>query len=536
MGPTSEGVAARAAMTSTGEVMGGGGGKTIESTTAVPATEAAGNAPQDQQVAVWLQMGQEGLDTGVFENAIKSAAEGFKARDAAAAATTASSETSVPGTPASAETFAPGPEAATTTAPVPSAEVPADVAAVQARLRRGEDLSGPENRLLERYNAQQKQAKDLQAARDAFADGKELTSQQQMLLKKDEERRTNERVTNKKAEIDELKAKQKGDGKFDDKADQVKYDAHMAEKARTEKLMERAAAGETLTDAEKDAMEEGKKVFDLGGENEGGADITPEQRAKEMAALRDKAQKGELDDAGKERLLKLEDDEIEAVAAEYDPSNPNSLIETAEKLNDIAESRRGYAENKTMKETMSKVFREWVAERANPEANLSMAEKAALKRVQELVGGMHKDLLTIINANKQIEAVQRSVDRAIKATKQQEDKVSGLTDISRDSVVKQQEALVLQGMYVDLLNKKAQLLGAANAARYANNNFRLKRVQVRRSLGLTGFWGGLIESTAIRARNTVGDGVNSIDTFLNGKPLAERYINKGFRNVGQTQI
>lgn len=256
------------------------------------------------------------------------------------------------------------------------------------------------------------------------------------------------------------------------------------------------------------------------------AEMTPEARAAEMATLRDKAKKGELDDAGKERLLKLEDDEIEAVTAEYDPSDPDSLVATAQKLDAIAESRRGYAENQTMKDTMAKVFKEWVAERANPEANLSTAEKAALKKVQELVGEMHKDLLTIINANRQIERVKRGVDKAIKATEAQEKKLNRLKDISKDDESQQKEALRLQAMYVDLLNKKAQLLGAANAARLANNSFRVKRTQVRRALGLTGFWTGLIEATGTKVRNSVGNGVSNIDTFLSGKPLAERYINE----------
>ena len=134
--------------------------------------------------------------------------------------------------------------------------------------------------------------------------------------------------------------------------------------------------------------------------------------------------------------------------------------------------------------------------------------------------------MTIINANKQIKKVQKDVDVAIKDTKAQEAKVARFSDISGNNEAKQEEALKLEAMYVNLLNKKAQLLGAANAVRFANNDFRVKRAQVRRALGLTGFMSGLIESTTVRARNSIGNGAANIDSFLNGKPLAEKYINK----------
>jgi len=294
-------------------------------------------------------------------------------------------------------------------------------------------------------------------------------------------------------------------------------------------LLRRQEAGTPLTDVEEARLKElngGWGEQDTTSGESKDKSLTAEERASEMKALREKIKSGDFKPEDEAKLASLEDDEIESIAAEYDPSNPDSLVETAQKLQDISESRRGYAENKTMKETMARVFKEWVAERSNPEANLSAAEKAALKKVQELVGEMHKDLLTIINANKQIKKVQKDVDVAIKDTKAQEAKVARFSDISGNNEAKQEEALKLEAMYVNLLNKKAQLLGAANAVRFANNDFRVKRAQVRRALGLTGFMSGLIESTTVRARNSIGNGAANIDSFLNGKPLAEKYINK----------
>lgn len=169
-----------------------------------------------------------------------------------------------------------GPDiAAKTTADAESA----DVAAAKARLLTGESgIGSADAKLVERHNSDLKKGKDLQAAREAHVNGEELSEAQQQLLKEDSEKRGAERVANKKAEIDELKAKQKTDGKFDDEADQVKYDAHMAVKARTEKLMERAAAGDTLTDDEIDAMEEGKKVFDLESDEDEAVSETEEAK------------------------------------------------------------------------------------------------------------------------------------------------------------------------------------------------------------------------------------------------------------------
>ncbi len=293
-------------------------------------------------------------------------------------------------------------------------------------------------------------------------------------------------------------------------------------------LRRRKETGIPLTDAQEARLAELETAYSKKDVDTAQAEkqITPKERAQEIKALREKKKSGELKKEDEAKLAKLEDDEIEAVANEFDPDDPESLITTAEKLQEIAESRRGIEENKQMREIFAKVFKEWVLERSNPNANLSEAERSALKKVQELVGSMHKDLLTIINANRQIAIAEKSAQEALIATKAQEKKVGRYSDISKDSEVQQQEAMKLEGMYLNLLNKRAQLMGAVNAARYANNSFRMKRFQVRRSLGLVGFWGGLIESTTIRARNTGGNALASIDSFLSGKPLAVKYANK----------
>jgi len=487
----SDGVNFRAPIANTGENLGGGGGGSTAEIAAASATEVVGNAPQNEQVAAWLELGQEGLDAGAYEDAIKSAADGFRARDAAIA--TSGLEAAGAATTHDAEATTPvaGPEAA-----VPAAVTTADTEpAIQ---------KSPADEAMDKATAGLDPTQKMEAVAritavkpDSNTELADLQARKDSLSAEDESRRL--RMIEQQQEHKLLLMQEKkGEVPLDN-----------AQAARLKEL--KGAYGDEIAEDDEEAEE---------------AEMTPEARAAEMATLRDKAKKGELDDAGKERLLKLEDDEIEAVTAEYDPSDPDSLVATAQKLDAIAESRRGYAENQTMKDTMAKVFKEWVAERANPEANLSTAEKAALKKVQELVGEMHKDLLTIINANRQIERVKRGVDKAIKATEAQEKKLNRLKDISKDDESQQKEALRLQAMYVDLLNKKAQLLGAANAARLANNSFRVKRTQVRRALGLTGFWTGLIEATGTKVRNSVGNGVSNIDTFLSGKPLAERYINE----------
>jgi hypothetical protein len=557
MDPFGEGnsVAARAPITPTGEVMGGGGAVTKSPDQLVERAAARLDA----------RVGQENSMTGAEASAHLEALASTQGTNAAITEAATSSVLLPPGSVDLRAGVVPGTESAAAATPPPvethSTKRQREVEELQARR---DSLNPDEDGRLKQLVAEQQEQKLLT---EQEASGRPLTEAQKTRLQElnsgvkppveapkaptpaDE---AMERAASRLDPKIEAEAKAKAEAvkpdsktEFDDlqarkdsltPEEKARRDNMIAQQQERTLLLKQQEAGTPLTDIQEARLKELNGAWGEAEEstNEAEKKLTPEQRTAEMTALREKAKGEGLTDEEKGKLQQLENDEIEALTQEYNPEDSESLLSTSQKLEAIAESRRGYAENAEMKAVFAKVFKEWAEKHAKPDANLNEAQKAAVEKVRNLIGEMHKDLLTIINADRLIARAQKEADKAMKETKAQEAKVSKYKDISNKKPEQAEEVQKLETMYVNLLNKKAQLLGAANASRLANNAFRIKRAQVRRSLGVTGFWGSLIESTVVASRNKVGNGVAAIDTFLNGKPLAERYVQNGYKNFPLT--
>lgn len=248
--------------------------------------------------------------------------------------------------------------------------------------------------------------------------------------------------------------------------------------ARKTELTQRLADGQPLTAEE---MSELTKLNET-GQNKAESKLSPEEQANK-----------ELDDMGLEIMRKMAKGEM--------PTKEEAQA-YAEKQAEAYSLKSGFTEAQML---------EAVRAARNPEFRSRVEKKLAIeKEVQELVIELAKLEMTIMGLPKQVAELKKAHSTAKKSIKQLPP-----PSLNESAQMKKDRADNRQKM-MTTANLRSQIIIARNTESIVSADYGLVQAELRRKLGITGFWGGLIESTGAQVNALTSNLRVDIDSYLAG--------------------
>ncbi len=250
-------------------------------------------------------------------------------------------------------------------------------------------------------------------------------------------------------------------------------------------------------------------------------DLEAKVLAGETLSAEDQARLDELKaELGDEAAEATFAEELEATLNGVDIENmtdPEAMGEFLAKMQGLAEKHNKVVSSEQLKADFNASVKEWFKKRMSSEG-LTYAEKAELAEVKGLISEMRNNIFDIMNAKKLVDSLYEQQREMIREIKGMEKEVPSI--INEGDEEAQKKAMALTQKYNELAVMNANIIVTGRRAELGQENFRLNRAKVRRTLGVSGFWSGMVDVAGARIRNKVREAKRQVGSLGNFRPLA----------------